>query len=657
MAEDLTHLAGDPAVIARVFDQAPLLILATEGADHRIVAATGAYRVFADRPHMVGGLTRDVFVTMTGQHVFQPLDEVYTTGQPLTLREWRVQVDMPTTGGSKESFIDLLLAPRTGPDGAIAGVTVVMFEVTERVRERQADQRRAAEAERRYEQARELIDTLQRELLPSGVPVLPRVQLAAGYLLADTDTAAGGDWFDALALPGGRVAMVVGDVVGHGVAASATMGQLRILLHEQLATGAGIPAALRALDAAAGRIRGARAATVCVLVLDPVTGDVEYCTGGHPPPLIVSPGGEARYLPVTGAGPLGVGGAFTGEAVGSQRLAPGELVLLYTDGILERPGRELAQSSVELAQVAGDIAAGRALPGDPESMADRVCTQILEIQTRLTGYSDDITLLAGQLVPPPADLTLRLTAGEVVLARIRDRFREWLAAARVPDEDARVLLHAVVELATNATEHAYLDVPGPHPVTVTATLTPAGEAIVRVADQGRWRPPAPSADRGLGLRLVTQLTDNLSIEHDEHGTTATVTHRPSCPACLHAADSLTWTPHVRSAPPADLLVVLDQPSAPGPRIRLDGPVDTVTVRKLEAAALKAGSSGGRSLTLDLAGVTHLASAGVSALHRLAARHRDNQSTLTLYAPVGSPADMILSLVQLDHVTDNPDPAG
>src|SRR5262249_30103621 len=153
-------------------------------------------------------------------------------------------------------------------------------------------QARAAEVQRRYEQARDVIDALQRELLPGGVPVLPRLEVAASYLLADVETAAGGDWFDALAFEDGRVALGGGDVVGHGISASATMGQLRVLLRERLSATGDLLTALDALNLAARWIPGARAATVCVAVLDPTTGALSYCTAGHPAPLLLPVDGE-----------------------------------------------------------------------------------------------------------------------------------------------------------------------------------------------------------------------------------------------------------------------------------------------------------------------------------------------------------------------------
>ncbi|MGI5184332.1 STAS domain-containing protein [Dactylosporangium sp. CA-152071] len=176
---------------------------------------------------------------------------------------------------------------------------------------------------------------------------------------------------------------------------------------------------------------------------------------------------------------------------------------------------------------------------------------------------------------------------------------------------------------------------------------------MQVADGGRWREPAPSADRGLGLQMTSQLVDSLRIAHDEQGTTATVSHQVSRPARLLTAGDLAWA---SARPPArtEFLLVLEQPSAPGPRIRVDGPVDAATVAEFDRAIRNVGSTGTRSLTVDLTGVTHLASAGVAALHRLTALHRDNDTSLRLYAPVGAPAETIMSLVALDHDTLDPE---
>jgi serine phosphatase RsbU (regulator of sigma subunit)/anti-sigma regulatory factor (Ser/Thr protein kinase)/ABC-type transporter Mla MlaB component len=646
--------AGDLEFVYRLFDGMPLMVIAMEGAEHRIAALTGMYRQFIGREDAVGRPLLEIFPELIAQQVSGIFDRVYATGQSESVRDFRIQYYRPDLGETVEIFLDFDTIARRGADGEVTGVMAHVQDVTARVRERQAAQAQVTEAQRRYEQARDVIDALQRELLPTGLPVLPRARIAASYLLADADTAAGGDWFDAVPMPDGRVALVVGDVVGHGVAASAAMGQLRVLLHEYLATTDGdIAAALSALDRATGRIRGARAATVCVVVLDPVTGALEYCTAGHPPLLVVS-ATESRYLPLTGAGPIGVDGKFTVEAIGTDYLGEGELALLYTDGILERPGRELAASTVELAQAAGDTAAGRALRDEVSSAPERVCTQTLELLTRITGHSDDITLLACQRVPARADLALRVDTDLESLVIVRERLDEWLTDAGVGQYDRDRIRHAVVELITNAIDHAHIDSPDRHTCQVIASLTDTGHLHAQVTDQGQWREPVPSIDRGLGLHLAEELVDTLRIEHDENGTTATVIYRVTTPARLLTAEDLVSRPAARASAHADTLLVLDQPSAPRPRIRVDGPIDAATVDEFNRTTRLAGVTGTRSLTMDLTGVTHLGSTGVAALHQLRRLHGDNGTALRLYAPAGTPADMILALVQIPHETHDPD---
>ena len=153
------------------------------------------------------------------------------------------------------------------------------------------------------------------------------------------------------------MALIVGDVVGHGVAAASVMGQLRAVLQERLTSGSDLGDTMLSLDAAARHIPDARAATLCVAVLDSSTGRLEYCTAGHPPPLVVRPGASlARYLRHSGAAPLATTGEMT---VAVDHVDREDLVVLYTDGLLTRPGRGLASSTVELGQVAVDAAADR----------------------------------------------------------------------------------------------------------------------------------------------------------------------------------------------------------------------------------------------------------------------------------------------------------
>ena len=166
---------------------------------------------------------------------------------------------------------------------------------------------RAADTEGSNADGRGIVAELQEALLPTALPVLPRARIAARYLVAGQEQAAGGDWFDAIPLDGGAVALVVGDVVGHGLSASAAMGQLRAVLAELLAAEDDLGQVLRRTDAFAARMPSLRAATLVLVVLDPAAGTLRYTTCGHPPPLVIGVNGKARYLEGTGTGPLGTG--------------------------------------------------------------------------------------------------------------------------------------------------------------------------------------------------------------------------------------------------------------------------------------------------------------------------------------------------------------
>lgn len=398
-------------MVHAVFDEMPLLLAALDGPEHVYVAANAAYRAFVGRERLVGRAIRDVLPELAGQQIFEMFERVYATGRAQTAREWRAQIDRHGTGVLEEFYADYTVTPRRGPDGEVVGVLVSAVDVTERVLQRRATEQLAADAERRGSDARDVVTALQEALLPTALPVLPGARVAGRYLVAAEDQTAGGDWFDVIPLAGGRVALVAGDVVGHGVAASAAMGQLRAVLKHVLATEPSLSAALGQVDGFARSEPALRAATLAVAVLDPATGHLSYATCGHPPPLVVSPDGDTRYLPITGSGPLGTGSALE---IAAGALSPGETMLLYSDGLVERPGRTIAEGMAELATVAGDSAAGRALPvGAASSRPERVCQLSVELLTG-TGYADDVTALAvertgGQV----ADLDLDLEAEPV----------------------------------------------------------------------------------------------------------------------------------------------------------------------------------------------------------------------------------------------------
>jgi serine phosphatase RsbU (regulator of sigma subunit)/anti-sigma regulatory factor (Ser/Thr protein kinase)/anti-anti-sigma regulatory factor len=636
----------DPGVLISAAEQAPVILMVCEGPDLTVVGFNAATGALMSGRQALGRPLRDVFHELNGQQFIAEYDSVYRTGMPVTGQEWRAHIDRPD-GSVHEMFANFTITPWRHPDQSIRGVIGVGFDVTDMVRARTAAEQQAAKLQERYERSRDVVTALQQELLPAGLPVLPGVQVAASYLLADADTAAGGDWFDTVAQPDGSVALIVGDVVGHGVTASGVMGQLRAVLQDRLAAGTGITDALSAADRFARRLPTAHATTVCLVVLDPSDGSLAYCTAGHPVPLVVSADGDTRYLAGTGGTPLGTGGSFP---VGTDRLGVGDLLLLYSDGILERPGRTIPDGTVELAQVAADSAAGRALHDPKATPAERVCTQTVELLVRATGHTDDITLLAAQRVPPPPVLEVSVPGELASLRASRVELAAWLDRIGATEHDAFLLQHALGELVTNAIEHAFGGEFGKDIVTVRAALTPDGTVEATVIDHGHWREPSRQPTRGRGLALTAQLVDNLLVEPAASGTVATVRHTLRRPARM-----LTGELHGHDRP-GDLtdrsaMVITEVSDEDETRVRVDGPVDATTAAYLRHDLLRRSRGGTVPLTVDLTGVTHLASAGVSALHHVAGRHAEQRAPLSLFAAPGCAAQLVLTLVALPHATN------
>jgi anti-sigma regulatory factor (Ser/Thr protein kinase)/anti-anti-sigma regulatory factor len=510
-----------------------------------------------------------------------------------------------------------------------------------------------------------IVAELQEALLPTALPVLPRVRIAARYLVAGQEQAAGGDWFDAIPLDGGAVALVVGDVVGQGVTASAAMGQLRAVLAELLAAEDDLGQVLRRTDAFAARMPSLRAATLALVVLDPAAGTLRYATCGHPPPLVISLDGKARYLTGAGTGPLGTGST---PVLGSSTLAPGELILLYSDGLVERPDRTIAEGMAELAVVTADAAAGRPATGrspapdppppDPsapeQAAAERVCQLSVELLTR-TGHSDDITALAAQwLADPVPPLHLSLPSARPSLTTARDAFAGWLRRLDATADDWEALHLAMVEVFTNAIEHAYpREAPGT--IELDASLEIDGSVVCLVTDHGTWRPPDPAdADRGHGLMVAGHVVDELLVSHPgaddagaPRGTTVTLRHRLRRPAVLasgHRAEHVAY--------PAERPFTVDTSVAAGATARalVGGTVDITTADLLARRLLSVSRGGTVPLVADLTGVTQLASAAVRALYEVSEQLAAHGQRLVLVTAPGSAAHMVLDLARLDHVT-------
>jgi PAS domain S-box-containing protein len=252
-------------------------------------------------------------------------------------------------------------------------------ELVELVADRAA---RAIAHSRVYEQVRDTAVTLQRSLLPAVLPEIPGYALAVRYLPGQEGAEVGGDFYDVFPVGGGRYAVVVGDVVGRGVAAAADMGQLRATLRAYAYVEPTPGEALDRLDELIEGLGGVSFATVALLVVDVATGAGEVALAGHLPPLVHSAGGGCRRLEVKPGLPIGAPMGTRGST--PFQLAAGEVVLLYTDGLVERRGMLLDDRIDELC---GLVADG---PADPDQLLEHA------LATLVPGGStdDDVALVA-----------------------------------------------------------------------------------------------------------------------------------------------------------------------------------------------------------------------------------------------------------------------
>ncbi|MEV4371066.1 SpoIIE family protein phosphatase [Nonomuraea sp. NPDC049637] len=250
----------------------------------------------------------------------------------------------------------------------------------------------------RYTRERNAALALQRDLLPRNLTGGGAVDLATRYLPADVHEGVGGDWFDAIPLGGGRVALVVGDVTGHGINAAATMGRLRTAVRTLAYVGLPPDELLAHLDALVVRLAEEDAdagglppdltgATCLYVVYDPATRRCAMAAAGHPPPAIVTPDGAVTFpRPPTGT-PIGLGlGDFRPLDL---ELRPGSLIALYTDGLIETREADIEAGIDRLA--AALTAAVTAAPG-----LDDFCTSVISAMTGDRPPEDDIALLVAR---------------------------------------------------------------------------------------------------------------------------------------------------------------------------------------------------------------------------------------------------------------------
>ena len=368
---------------------------------------------------------------------------------------------------------------------------------------------------RSYEHERESVELLQRSLLPERLPSLPGLDVAARYVPSGSAAMVGGDWYDAIALPGDRVAVVIGDVVGHGIRAATVMGELRNGLRAYLLEGHGAGEAVMHLNRLVESIHGAgMAATLVVVTLDPRSGKAQLANAGHLPALLISAGGEGRFIEHHAGMPLGVGGATKEHPELELEIPLDATLLVFTDGLVERRGRSIDDGLERLLQAAGR---------GPDDL-DGLCSQILRELVGDQPVGDDAALLAVRRRPQARGrLELHLPAEQSSVPVARHALAELLAAHDVDEDASFALKLALSEAAANAVEHAYG--PGDHEFEVVAEIGADGVTLT-VTDNGQWRPSRGEArGRGRGLVLIEEFADSVELERGESGTVVRVFKR------------------------------------------------------------------------------------------------------------------------------------
>ena len=385
-----------------------------------------------------------------------------------------------------------------------------------------------------FDAERSTAELLQRTLLPANLPQCDEVSIAARYEPVSEGTVAGGDFYDSFFLTDGRIAFLIGDVVGRGVMAATVMGQVRAAARGAALSNPEGPTVLAALDrvvddldalwpiamplgnqrARPGMAFGGELfVTMLFGVVDPLTGEVELASAGHPPPavlagLIARGHGRPRATraPVSVGPPLGIGGL---RPVTRLRLEVGDILVAFTDGLLERRGEDLGDGEGRLLEALE--ATG---PGSPR----RIAQHLVDVMVERAGQEDDTAVLAvgrspadhrrASIVVPPMPESVKAA---------RDWTRAQLEEWGVPDGTGHTVVTGISELITNSVLHAGTE-------SHLGLDLDSGMVSVTVADSGnRGEPQLTGADtmavRGRGLSLVKAISDAFGAHRTSAGTT------------------------------------------------------------------------------------------------------------------------------------------
>jgi GAF domain-containing protein/anti-sigma regulatory factor (Ser/Thr protein kinase)/PAS domain-containing protein len=477
-------------------------------------------------PEIQGALERAVLPTHALSDNLPPCEAI-RTGRAVLVSDLEPAVadelvaNLQTRPGARQplqSFLAVPLLGESGPIGALGlGFTTsgrhydqtdipVAIELARRVAP-------AVENARRYEGNREVIEVLQRTLLPAELPEVPGISIAGRYRPGVTGLRIGGDWYDATVLADGRLFLAIGDVVGHGVRAASSMGRLRNALQIYGVEHESPGEMLTALNRHFSSFPDADIATIGIVVHDPARGVAHIASAGHLPPLLRELDGTVRFLEP----PRGMPICATQHAKYEDcevPISPGAVLVLYTDGLVERRQEAL---DTGLERLAGAVANSTE---DVEQLADEIIDALVPPSAPAT---DDVALLVVQFEADRSSFRMRVAARPRELARLRRSIGDWATTLGAGPTERDDVVLAVNEAAANAVEHAY----GPDgaKMEVTGATNGAGMLEVRVRDFGRWRPGRTWSDGGRGLALIRGLMDEVAVDTTENGTTVLMRHR------------------------------------------------------------------------------------------------------------------------------------
>jgi serine phosphatase RsbU (regulator of sigma subunit)/DNA-binding NarL/FixJ family response regulator len=353
-----------------------------------------------------------------------------------------------------------------------------------------------------YERERRTAAALQTGLLPQGVPTLRHGQIAVRYLPALGGPAVGGDWYDAIQLPDGRLGLAIGDVTGHGAEAAVLMGQLRTALRAYALEGSSPDVVVSRLNGLALSLGDDAMATLVYAVLDPTLTAGAFVNAGHPPPVRISATG-AEQLSSRSSPPVGAATTSTFEEH-EFALQAGDALCLYSDGLVEERGTDFPERERELLAALGTPAA-----------AEVLCERALAALRPRGAADDDVALLVLQTSESGHALKTTHPANPEELGEARAVLRGWLEAIGATDTEVSEILLAANEACMNVIEHAYEeDCAGGF--TLEGHLDDQTVVLI-VRDTGRWS-EVRARGRGRGLKLMEALMDSVQLSFSSEGT-------------------------------------------------------------------------------------------------------------------------------------------